>query len=112
LGTPETVKSFTSKQLHDFIERQYGAERMVIVAAGDIKHDKFVREVENRLGGFRSKADSTIPQYAQYVGGDFREDRDLMDAQIVLGFEGRAYHVRDFYASQVLSMILGGGMSS
>ena len=35
-----------------------------------------------------------------------------MDAQIILGFEGRAYHVRDFYASQVLSMILGGGMSS
>jgi predicted Zn-dependent peptidase len=35
-----------------------------------------------------------------------------MDAQIVLGFEGRAYHVRDFYASQLLSMILGGGMSS
>ena len=112
LGTPETVKSFTSKQLHDFIERQYGAERMVVVAAGDIKHDNFVREVEKHLGGFRSKADSTMPQYAQYVGGDFREDRDLMDAQIVLGFEGRAYHVRDFYASQVLSMILGGGMSS
>ena len=44
--------------------------------------------------------------------GDFRETRDLMDAQIILGFEGRAYHARDFYASQVLSMILGGGMSS
>jgi len=112
LGTPETVKSFTSKQLHDFMERQYGAERMVMVAAGDIRHDDFVREVEKRLGGFRSKADSTAPRYAQYVGGDFRENRDLMDAQIVLGFEGRAYHVRDFYASQVLSMILGGGMSS
>jgi len=112
LGTPETVKSFTSRQLHDFIERQYSAERMVVVAAGDVKHDAFVREVEKRLGGFRAKATGNIPQYAQYVGGDFREDRDLMDAQIVLGFEGRAYHVRDFYASQVLSMILGGGMSS
>ncbi|MBZ9883200.1 insulinase family protein [Mesorhizobium sp. CA10] len=112
LGTPETVKSFTSKQLHSFIERQYDAERMVVVAAGDVKHDNFVREVEKRLGGFRAKAAGNIPQYAQYVGGDFREDRDLMDAQIVLGFEGRAYHVRDFYASQVLSMILGGGMSS
>ncbi|WP_378943862.1 M16 family metallopeptidase [Mesorhizobium sp. ANAO-SY3R2] len=112
LGTPEAVKSFTSAQLHDFMQRQYGAERMVVVAAGDVKHDEFVRQVEKRLGNFRSKADSTIPQYAQYVGGDFREDRDLMDAQIVLGFEGRAYHVRDFYASQVLSMILGGGMSS
>ncbi|MCA0277700.1 MAG: insulinase family protein [Proteobacteria bacterium] len=112
LGTPETVKSFTSAQLHDFMQRQYGAERMVVVAAGDVKHDEFVREVEKRLGNFRTKAESAIPQYAQYVGGDFREDRDLMDAQIVLGFEGRAYHVRDFYASQVLSMILGGGMSS
>ena len=106
------MKSFTSQQIHDFINRQYGAERMVVVAAGDIKHDAFVREVEKRLGSFRSKADSQVPTYAQYIGGDFRENRDLMDAQIILGFEGRAYHVRDFYASQVLSMILGGGMSS
>ncbi|MBX3596973.1 MAG: insulinase family protein [Rhizobiaceae bacterium] len=112
LGTPETVKSFTSKQLHAFMERQYGADRMVVVAAGDVDHEAFVRVVEEKLGGFRSKSDSTIPQYAHYVGGDFRQGRDLMDAQIVLGFEGRAYHVRDFYASQVLSMILGGGMSS
>jgi predicted Zn-dependent peptidase len=112
LGTPETVKSFTSKQLHDFMERQYGAERMVVVAAGAIKHDEFVREVERHLGSFRAKAESALPQYAHYVGGDYRENRDLMDAQIILGFEGRAYHVRDFYASQVLSMILGGGMSS
>jgi predicted Zn-dependent peptidase len=112
LGTPKTVKSFTSKQLHAFMERQYGAEDMVVVAAGEVQHDAFVREVEAKLGSFRAKSNSIVPQKAHYVGGDFREERDLMDAQIILGFEGRAYHVRDFYASQVLSMILGGGMSS
>lgn len=112
LGTPETVRSFTSRQLRGYLERQYGADRMVVVAAGDIRHDAFVREVEARLGSFRPTSDNIAPQPARYFGGDFREDRDLMDAQIVLGFEGRAYHVRDFYASQVLSMILGGGMSS
>ncbi|PSJ62493.1 M16 family metallopeptidase [Kumtagia ephedrae] len=112
LGTPDTVRSFTSRQLHAFMERQYGADDMVVVAAGDVRHDAFVREVEKKLGGFRPKARSVVPHPAHYVGGDFREERDLMDAQIVLGFEGRAYHVRDFYASQVLSMILGGGMSS
>ena len=31
-----------------FMDRQYGAERMVVVAAGDIKHDDFVREVEKQ----------------------------------------------------------------
>lgn len=112
LGTPETIASFTSAQLHNFLERQYGAERMVVVAAGGVNHEEFVREVEARLGTFREKAEAVLPQYAHYVGGDYRENRDLMDAQIILGFEGRAYHVRDFYASQVLSMILGGGMSS
>lgn len=112
LGTPETVKSFTSHQVRSFIERQYGADRMVVVAAGDVQHDKFVSEVERKLGRFRATSSATAAPYANYVGGDFREDRDLMDAQIILGFEGRAYHVRDFYASQVLSMILGGGMSS
>jgi len=112
LGTPDTVKSFTSRQLHGFLERQYGADRMVVVAAGDIDHDAFVKEVERKLGGFRATSPANAPQPAKYVGGDFREVRDLMDAQIVLGFEGRAYHVRDFYASQVLSTILGGGMSS
>ena len=112
LGTPETVQSFTSAQLRTFIERQYGADRMVVVAAGGVTHEEFVREVEKKLGGFRPTAASETPRDATYVGGDFREHRDLMDAQIVLGFEGRAYHVRDFYASQVLSMILGGGMSS
>jgi predicted Zn-dependent peptidase len=112
LGTPETVRSFDAKQLRAFMDRQYGADRMVVVAAGDVHHDAFVREVEKRLGAFRPKAESTLPNYANYVGGDYREARDLMDAQIVLGFEGRAYHVRDFYASQVLSMTLGGGMSS
>jgi len=112
LGTPETVKSFTSAQLRSYMDRQYGADRMVVVATGAVRHDEFVRQVENRLGGFRSKAESVLPQYANYVGGDYREDRGLMDAQILLGFEGRAYHVRDFYASQLLSMVLGGGMSS
>ena len=112
LGTPETVQSFTSAQLRAFMERQYGADRMVVVAAGAINHDEFVRKVEDKLGGFRPNADSAMPNFAHYVGGDYREHRDLMDAQIVLGFEGRAYHVRDFYASQILSMILGGGMSS
>ncbi len=85
---------------------------MVVVAAGAVDHDSFVRQIEQRLGVVQAKAEASTPQMAHYVGGDFREDRDLMDAQIVLGFEGRAYHVRDFYASQLLSMILGGGMSS
>ncbi|SMH41419.1 M16 family metallopeptidase [Mesorhizobium australicum] len=112
LGTPATVESFTSANIRDFLERQYAADRMVVVAAGAVDHDEFVKLVEKHLGGFRATCTSKPAAIASYTGGDFREVRDLQDAQIILGFEGRAYHVRDFYASQLLSMILGGGMSS
>ncbi|WP_375674768.1 M16 family metallopeptidase [Bartonella sp. CL100XZDX] len=112
LGTAKTIQSFTSTDLHDFINKQYSADRMIVVAAGAVKHESFVREVESRLGTFRSHSTAPLTNLANYVGGDFREYRDLMDTQVVLGFEGRAYHARDFYAAQILSIILGGGMSS
>ncbi|CAK01096.1 M16 family metallopeptidase [Bartonella tribocorum] len=112
LGTAKTIRSFTSADLHDFINKQYSADRMIVVAAGAVKHESFLKEVENRLGTFRSYSTASPTNLANYVGGDFREYRDLMDTQIVLGFEGRAYHARDFYATQILSIILGGGMSS
>jgi predicted Zn-dependent peptidase len=112
LGTAETIRDLSPTQLRAFIDRHYNADRMVIVAAGAVKHDAFVREAEKRFGHFRQGPQRKANPVANYVGGDFREDRDLMDAQIVLGFEGRAFHVRDFYASQILSMVLGGGMSS
>ncbi|MGF7156836.1 M16 family metallopeptidase [Bartonella heixiaziensis] len=112
LGTPKTIQSFTSTDLHNFMNKQYSADRMIVVAAGAVQHENFLREVEGRLSTFRSHSTAPLTNLGNYVGGDFREYRDLMDTQIVLGFEGRAYHARDFYATQILSIILGGGMSS
>jgi predicted Zn-dependent peptidase len=113
LGTPDSVQSISSRQLRDFVRREYFGERMVIVAAGKVDHAALLRLIEDRLGAMPARHASPaaiIP--ATYTGGEFRSVRDLMDAQIVIGFEGKANLARDFYASQVLAMLLGGGMSS
>lgn len=112
LGTPETIKSFSADDLRSFMREHYSADRMIIVAAGAVEHDAFVKQVEMRFRDLPAQSSAALPDFANYVGGDYREVRDLMDAQVLLGFEGRAYHMRDFYASQLLSIILGGGMSS
>lgn len=112
LGTPQSVAEATSDDLRQFIGREYSGDRMVMVAAGAINHDAFVRDIETQFADVQKSCDGTPPKPAQYAGGEIRENRDLMDAQILLGFEGRAHHARDFYASQVLAVVLGGGMAS
>ncbi|MCB1446558.1 MAG: insulinase family protein [Rhizobiaceae bacterium] len=113
LGTPESVMSFEPEQIRRYLARNYLAERMYVVAAGAVTHEDFVREVERRFAGLPTQ--SAVPQIiepARYIGGSVREARDLMDAQVLIGFEGKAYHARDFYCSQILANVLGGGMSS
>lgn len=113
LGTPDTVQSFSSEEIRAYLDRNYTTDRMFVVAAGAVDHDAFVKQVEQRFSSLRQKPDvSPVAPAARYTGGEAREERDLMDAQVLIGFEGRAYHARDFYASQILANILGGGMSS
>ncbi|MCC2608822.1 M16 family metallopeptidase [Neorhizobium petrolearium] len=113
LGTPETVKGFTPAQIRNYLSRNYTTDRMFVVAAGAVDHGAFCKQVEERFARLpRTPSTTPVLETARYIGGDVREDRDLMDAQLLIGFEGKAYHMRDFYCSQILANILGGGMSS
>ena len=113
LGTPETVVSFTPPQIRTYLSRNYTTDRMFVVATGAVDHDEFLRMVEDRFASLPTTPSAPpVMEAARYIGGSVREPRDLMDAQILLGFEGKPYHARDFYCSQILANILGGGMSS
>ncbi|AQZ52679.1 M16 family metallopeptidase [Martelella mediterranea] len=113
LGTPETVMAFTPDDIRRYLARNYTTDRIFIVATGAVDHQTFARMVEERFASLPRKPE-TPPQMeaAIYTGGEVRESRSLSDAQIILGFEGPAYHAQDFYCSQILANILGGGMSS
>ncbi|WP_185985234.1 M16 family metallopeptidase [Aureimonas mangrovi] len=114
LGTRKTVRSFTPKGLRSYLGSHYTPEKMVVSATGAVSHQDIVDRVSASFGAVAPGRAAPVEERepAVYTGGEFREERDLADAQLVLGFEGRPYYKRDFYASQVLSIILGGGMSS
>ena len=111
LGTPETVSGFTSGQIREYLDDHYHGPNMVLAASGAVDHDALVKQAE---GSYAHFPDSSVEEAsdAQYYGGENLVEEDFMEAQVLLGFEGRAYHVRDFYCSQLLATILGGGMSS
>ncbi|MGD9740672.1 MAG: M16 family metallopeptidase [Bauldia sp.] len=111
LGTVESVRSMTRPAIVNYLDKHYRGPSMVVSAAGAVEHQAVVRMVETGLGGVPSSA-GPKPQAAVYRGGERRETRDLMEAQIVLGFGGRSFSSPDYYTAQVLATALGGGMSS
>lgn len=112
LGTPQSLANFRSKDFKNFMAKHYYAEHMIFAGVGAVEHDKFVNQVEQYLSKLPSIQSKPTLEAAQYIGGQKIEHRDLMDAQIVLGFKGCTYLHSHFYTAQLLSLILGGGMSS
>ncbi len=111
LGTPESVRSMTRQSLFDYLGAHYRGPSLVVAAAGAVDHAQLVRMAEEGLAGVQADP-GPPPESALYRGGERREMRDLMEAQIVLGFAGRPVTSPDYYTAQILSMALGGGMSS
>lgn len=111
LGTPESVTGFEAADIQQYLDEHYHGPNMVLAAAGSVDHDELLKQAEKTFSSFQGEL-AVEAEPANYMGGEIVTERDFMEAQFVLGFEGRAYHVKDFYASQLLSGILGGGMSS
>lgn len=111
LGNRKSVSKISSEQLKHYLEAHYAPSSMVFCASGNIDQSQLIDFLESHLSKIK---DQEIPEIdpAKYGGGTFSETRKLEQSHIVLGFKGVSYHDDDYYAMSILSMILGGGMSS
>ncbi len=111
LGPIEYVRGFTAERMHHYMKTHYTADNMLVAAVGNVKHDDFVKMIEQRM--------TSIPTHSQFIAdeqiyrGGFRtECKDIEQTHLVLGFQGASYQNPDYYQYSVLSTIFGGGMSS
>ncbi|MFG1479270.1 pitrilysin family protein [Xanthobacter sp. V4C-4] len=111
LGTPETVRGFNRQQLGAYLGRTYSGPRMVVGAAGAVDHDQVVAEAAQRLATIGGAAKPALPP-AAYAGGIQLTPRELEQVHVLIGLEGCSYLDPGYHALQVLTNVLGGGMSS
>ena len=111
LGSPEIIRRLDRQAVIAYLRDHYSAERMVLAAAGNLDHDRLVRLAEELLCGLPAHRPLYV-EPAAYSGGERREDRDLEQLHLVLGFPGLVLSDPDYYAASVLSTAFGGGMSS
>lgn len=111
LGTAASVLSFTPAELETYLRTHYAPGSMVLAAAGAVDHAALVLLAEAAFSQSAPR-EPVIAEAARYAGGIRCGDKPFEQCHILLSFEGPSYRDDAFYASQLLSTMLGGGMSS
>ena len=113
LGTKETVRRFEQPLLLEYWHRHFVPKNMIIAAAGNLKHERFVDLVKQRFAelapgqnGFHQPPPRISPRII------LRNKKALEQVQICIGVPSHPVSHQDRYGCYVLSTLLGGGMSS
>ena len=115
IGTKDTVRGATRETFLDYLDRWYKPERMVVGLGGQVGDD-LLGELERLLGDVEG-ADTGAPApvaLAEEDGGPRIRIHTKASDQAHLCLGVRSYPLRhpDRYALQLLTTVLGGGMSS
>jgi predicted Zn-dependent peptidase len=115
LGTNETVSSFDQAKVFDFYRGKFTPRNMVFSAAGNLKHDAFVAQVERHFGelaasGVDDSAQVKAPVPTPHI--TLKRKKSLEQVQICLGVPAPPVNHESRYGVYLLNTMLGGGMSS
>ena len=111
LGTAQSVSGFGRADLEGFMMRHYGANQMILCAAGAVEHERLVQEARAHADKLKpaTKPERIAPQFQS---GRIIETRPLEQAHVIFGLSAPAAKDEDRYAMMLLSNLYGGGMSS
>ena len=112
LGTEDGIRAMQRATLTDYMRRHYARRNVVVAAAGALDARAAAGPGADRISPTCRRSTPPPPEASRYIGGEFREERDLDQVHIVLGFPSAGYKDRLYYPTLLLSTLLGGGMSS
>jgi predicted Zn-dependent peptidase len=111
-GSAETVGPLHREDFLRFIEARYRPDRVLLSAAGRVRHDDLVAVVDRTFGGLRGTTPADVPDPPQARPGLSIHTKPLEQLHVCLGMPGIAHNDPDRYVAHVLNQALGGGMSS
>ena len=111
LGSEAIIRTMKGADIQAYMNAHYAAGNVVVAATGALEHDRVVELVARHFADLPAEVARPV-QPGRYAGGEFREERDLDQVHVVLGFPSVGYSDPDYYPVLLLSGLLGGGMSS
>lgn len=111
LGNIDALARIGRSDLLDYAASLYGAENLIISAAGQIDHDEIVNLAGEYFADVKG-AEKAMNDPAYFTPQEHFQTKDLGQTHIILGFSAEPRTSARFYTQQALSALMGEGMSS
>jgi len=114
VGYKETVSSITREQLLNYVARRYMPNNTVLSIAGNIQHEEAMAQIKPLFDKLAARELTT-----DYITDDKQtearlriEPKDIEQAHLCLAVHGFSHSHPQRFTIDLLSTVLGGGMSS
>jgi len=117
MGTPSTLKAFTTMDLRTFHASMYRPSSATLVVVGDVRADAVLPLLEKQFGGWTAAATAAraaVPSSPQLTERQVTivDMPGAEQSQVRIGWVGVPRSTPDYFTLQVLNTILGGSFTS
>jgi zinc protease len=110
-GMESSVRAISQKSLREFFEHYYRPNRTIVAVVGDVSAEEIAEMLDQAFRSWNKGEPTGKPLVPPTTGAptSIRVNKELTQANIIMGHEGVTRGNPDYYAIQVMNNILGGG---
>lgn len=111
LGTQQTLQSFSSQSLRDYMTNYYTADQVVVSVAGNVD-ESIIETIQTTFSTLNASRTEKTFIKPDFLTNKLVRKKDTEQVHLCLGFNGLPIGHKDIYSLVLLNNILGGSMSS
>lgn len=109
-GSEASLANISQQSLREFYQANYRPNRTMMAVVGDVSADEIETALKQAFRAWKTGEPASAPSApANGPSTVIRVNKDLTQANVIIGHEGVARSNPDYYAIQVMNNILGGG---
>lgn len=112
LGRIGTVAQMTQAKINSYYKEKYNGSQIIISAAGNLQHDKFVVAIERLLKSKKTSRKKVVRQKPQLKRTMDVVEKPTEQIQFILGMQATTFKDQYRFESYIVNALLGGGMTS
>jgi len=112
LGVPASVSALDQHTLQQYFSGTYAAPNLVVVAAGNLDHERVKALLDGALADVPARADEIAIAPPTVAQSALVRRKDLEQSHVCLGASALPQNHPDRYVAYALNTVLGGSMSS